>query len=61
MQGHTQQKFLTIQQVAELLVVSPRTVQRWIARGELRAHRIGALVRIATDDLKAFLAIRREA
>ena len=54
-------RYYTIQQVAELLVVSPRTVRRWIANGDLIAHRPGGIIRIAEDDLRAFLALHREA
>jgi excisionase family DNA binding protein len=46
--------------VAEALDVSPRTVRRWIANGDLIAHRINGVVRIAEDDLRAFLALHRE-
>jgi excisionase family DNA binding protein len=48
-----------MQEVADSLDVSPRTVSRWIASGELIAHRFGRSVRIADDDLRAFLARRR--
>jgi excisionase family DNA binding protein len=54
-------RYYTIQQVAELLVVSPRTVRRWIAKGDLIAHRPGGIIRIAEDDLRAFLALHRGA
>jgi excisionase family DNA binding protein len=53
-------KFLTIADVAELLVVATRTVRRWIERGELVPHRLGGAVRIAESDLKDFLALRRD-
>jgi excisionase family DNA binding protein len=48
-------KFFTIPEVAECLNVSTRTVRRWIKRGELIAHRLGGVVRIAESDLRAFL------
>jgi len=54
-------KFFSIAYVAEVLSVSDRTVRRWIDRGELVAHRFGRNVRIAETDLKAFLALRRNA
>jgi excisionase family DNA binding protein len=54
-------KFYTVERVAEALEVSTRTVRRWIASGELPAHRLGGVVRIAEADLKAFLALRRDA
>jgi excisionase family DNA binding protein len=51
--------FFTISYVAELVDVDPRTVRRWIDAGKLPAHRIGAVVRIAESDLRAFLATHR--
>jgi excisionase family DNA binding protein len=53
-------KFFTIVEVAERLVVSRRSVRRWITAGDLIAHRIGGIVRIAESDFRAFLAVHRE-
>jgi excisionase family DNA binding protein len=53
-------KFFTIAEVAERLHVSARTVRRWIEAGDLVAHRIGGIVRVAESDLRAFLALHRE-
>jgi excisionase family DNA binding protein len=55
-------RFYSIDEVADLLGVSPRTVRRWIKAGKLRAHRFGH-IRIAHDDLQDFIArheIRRD-
>jgi excisionase family DNA binding protein len=46
-QRDNQIRFLTITEVAERLHVSVRTVRRWIDAGDLVAHRIGGIVRIA--------------
>lgn len=54
-------KFFTVEQVAERLDVSPRTVRRRIAAGILRVHRFGRLVRVSETDLLAFLALHRDA
>jgi excisionase family DNA binding protein len=54
-------KFFTIAEVADRLDVATRTVRRWIKSGELVVHRIGGVVRIAEGDLRAFLALHREA
>jgi excisionase family DNA binding protein len=54
-------KLLTIDEVAEVLNVSPRTVRRLIDEGALPVHRLGRLVRISDDDLAAFLAANRSA
>jgi excisionase family DNA binding protein len=53
-------KFYAIKTVAETLEVSTRTVRRWIARGELIAHRVNGVVRVAEADLRVFLALHRE-
>jgi excisionase family DNA binding protein len=53
-------RFYTIQQIADWLAVSTRTVRRWIHDGLLIAHRINGLVRISESDFAAFLAARRE-
>jgi excisionase family DNA binding protein len=53
--------FFTIADVAERLNVSGRTVRRWIEAGDLVVHRVGGIVRIAEGDLRAFLALHREA
>jgi excisionase family DNA binding protein len=52
-------KFYTIDDIADLLGVSTRTVRRAIERGELIAHKLGRAVRIAEADLKAFIAQHR--
>ena len=54
-------QFFTIAETAEMLRVDPRTVRRRIATGELVAHRFGGCVRIAEADLRAFLAVHRQA
>jgi excisionase family DNA binding protein len=37
-------RFYTVAQVADLFEVSTRSVRRWIAAGELLAHKFGRLV-----------------
>ena len=58
--GRALPKYYAIQTVAEALDVSPRTVRRWIANGNLIAHRVDRVVRITDADLRAFLALHRE-
>jgi excisionase family DNA binding protein len=50
----------TIPGVAASLKVSPKTVRRWIDRGDLAVHRLGRRIRISDADLAAFLAARRQ-
>jgi excisionase family DNA binding protein len=52
--------FYTINEVAELLGVSSRTVHRWIEQKVLVVHRFGAVVRVADTDFEAFIAVRRD-
>jgi excisionase family DNA binding protein len=49
----------TIDETAELLNISPRTVRRYLDSGELPAHRFGRSVRVSDDDLASFLAASR--
>jgi len=53
-------KLHTIKAVAEALDVSSRTVRRWIESGDLAVHRVDSVVRVAEDDLRAFLALHRQ-
>ena len=49
--------YWSIKEVAEYLEVSPRTVQRWVAKGQLPAVKIGRrLVRIPRQAVRAFIA-----
>ena len=48
-------RFYTVAQVADLLGVSTRSVRRWIAERDLRAHKFGRQVRISETDLRAFV------
>jgi excisionase family DNA binding protein len=51
---------LTINAVAERLVVSPRTVSRWIASGILPVYRIAGVVRVSEENLRAFLVSHKD-
>jgi excisionase family DNA binding protein len=45
------ERFLSVAEVAVRLGVSGKTVRRMIERGDLRAHRVGRLVRVAERSL----------
>jgi excisionase family DNA binding protein len=45
------ERFLSVAEVAVTLGVSGKTVRRMIKRGDLRAHRVGRLVRVAERSL----------
>jgi excisionase family DNA binding protein len=51
---------LTISEVAKLLNVSEKSVQRFVARG-MPCYRIGRLVRFAPGDVFRWLEARKEA
>lgn len=53
-------RFFTVQQVADLLEVSTKTVRRWINRKLLIAHRMHGVLRISEADLRAFLSAHRD-
>ena len=54
-------KFYTIEQIAECLEVSTRTVRRWIKQGLLVAHRVNGLLRVSAEDFQKFLNDHRDA
>ena len=53
-------RLLTVNEVAELLQVSSKTVRRWVELQELRTHRLGRQLRVSEEDLAAFLGQRRK-
>jgi excisionase family DNA binding protein len=53
-------RFYTIEQIAECVAASERSVRRWIKNKLLIRHRINGLVRISEADFLAFLAARRD-
>ncbi len=52
--------FYSVTETAKLLKVSPRTVRRWIEKGDLTVHRFGRQIRITDSDLVTFIRQRRE-
>ena len=55
-QSHARARFLTVQEVADVLRISTMTVYRLIKNGDLPAARIGKSCRVREDDLDAFIA-----
>lgn len=51
------QRVLTIHGAAEALAVSPQTIRRLIARGELKAYRVGGSVRIRAEDVETAMRL----
>lgn len=52
-------ELLTLDQVAEQLQVSRRTIERLIAAGRIRPHRLGRAIRVSSRELEAYLASTR--
>jgi excisionase family DNA binding protein len=40
--------------------VVPKTIHRWIAAGDLIAHRLNRRIRVSEADLQAFILARRQ-
>lgn len=54
-------QLLTLDEVADRLRVSRRTVQRLVTAGELRTVRFGGNTRVTERELAAFVAARQAA
>jgi excisionase family DNA binding protein len=57
-QSFAKARFLTVQEVADLLRVSSMTVYRLIKAGDLPAVRVGRSFRVRDTDVDAYLAAR---
>ncbi len=51
--------FHTVKDMATLLKVVPKTILRWIERGDLVAHRFNGRIRVSEADFQAFLRRHR--
>lgn len=49
-------EYLTRAELADLLGITKKTVDRLIAKGEIRAIKVGTAVRIHRDEVEAFRA-----
>ena len=57
-QSFAKARFLTVQEVAEMLRVSSMTVYRLIKAGDLPAVRVGRSFRVRDTDVDGYLASR---
>lgn len=60
-----QEKYYSVDQISEMLNIHPKTIQRYIREGKLRAGKIGKSWRVTGHDLSVFmestkLSIRKE-
>jgi excisionase family DNA binding protein len=51
----TDTAFYTTAELADLLKLKPRTIQRWIDSGQLKAYAFGRKYRIKGEDFATFL------
>ncbi len=51
----SESRFLTVQEVADLMRVSSMTVYRLIKSGEMRAARVGRSFRVREEDVNEYL------
>jgi len=49
------EKYYTVEQIAEMIGMHPKTIQRYIREGRLRAQKIGKAWRVTGHDLSTFI------
>lgn len=52
----TEQKYYTVEEIADLCRLSPRTIKNHILSGDLTAYKIGRQYRITETDFKEYIA-----
>jgi excisionase family DNA binding protein len=59
--AEVQERWYTVQEIADRLRINPQTIRRWLRDGELRGHQFGGPAgwRVKESDLNAFLDARR--
>jgi excisionase family DNA binding protein len=53
-------QFLTVEEVAELLRVSPRSVYDWVSQGAIPFHKAGRRTIFLLDEILEWTALERE-
>jgi excisionase family DNA binding protein len=59
-QQHAAMRFYTVAELAKMFGVVPKTIHRWIAAGDLVAHRLNRRIRVSEADLQTFILVRRQ-
>jgi excisionase family DNA binding protein len=49
------EKYYTVEQIAEIINLHPKTIQRYIREGRLKAQKVGKAWRVTGHDLSVFL------
>ena len=57
---HGAMRFYTVAELAKMFGVVPKTIHRWIAAGDLVAHRLNRRIRVSEADLQTFILVRRQ-
>jgi excisionase family DNA binding protein len=52
-------KYLTIKEVADMLQLTERGIQKWVREGKIVAMKLGREYRIEKNDLEEFLESRK--
>lgn len=55
------EKYYTVERISEMLKIHPKTIQRYIREGKLRANKIGKSWRITGHDLSVFIESKKNA
>ena len=55
-----QEKFYTVEKIAEMLEMHPKTIQKYIREGKLRATKVGKAWRVSGHDLSQFVQTNTE-
>lgn len=55
-----QEKFYTVERIAEMLEMHPKTIQKYIREGKLRATKVGKAWRVSGHDLSQFVQANGE-
>jgi excisionase family DNA binding protein len=50
-------KFLTVEEVGDILAITPRTVRSLVSKGTIKAVKIGKFLRINEEDLKRMVEL----
>lgn len=56
-QAYKKDRFMNVENAAELIAVSIETIRKWIKQRKIRVYRFGGAVRIRESDLLAFAKV----
>jgi len=54
-ESKSKSKYLSLEEIAQQLNVSERTVYRWVRSGDMRAFRLGHITRVTPEDFQKFI------